>query len=478
MLTVAYCRVSTDEQAAEGFSIEGQAEKLQAYATLHDLGEIVVISDPGLSGKDLKRPGLQRLLAMVEEGHVSNVVTWRLDRLSRNLGDLILLADKFGQAEVALHSFTEKLDLSSATGRMFYNILGSFAQFYREQLSENVCMGMDQARKQGRWTNRPPTGYDLVDGMLIENADAATIRRIFKMRGDGASQGDVARATGVNYSTVHSILKNRAYIGEMSHKGTWMPGSHEPLVTIEQFEAAHRGRVPGRKRGRDLMSGRVKCGLCGQRMSIMQNGQGQAHYRCRHRGTGCKVSSRSNLGLVRAAGLGLSLLCDKSIREAIRRHLEAGHRQTRQGLRGPAPVATARLAELHEQRRKLLGLHYGGQISADQFGEEQARLTIEIDNLEADTNAAVAEQLREKDVRHRFEEIVAIIDRINVEAIWQAATEDERRKLLDELLDSVTVLPDRLLVKMHGAPPLQVALDEVGLKPPPGSDFRGVGGGT
>ncbi len=151
MLTVAYCRVSTEEQAAEGFSIAGQADKLRVYAELHDLGEVTVIADPGLSGKNLERPGLQQLLHMVDEGHVANVMTWRLDRLSRNLGDLIMLADRFGQANVALHSFTEKIDLSSATGRMFYNILGSFAQFYREQLAENVRMGMQQAVRQGKW---------------------------------------------------------------------------------------------------------------------------------------------------------------------------------------------------------------------------------------------------------------------------------------------------------------------------------------
>jgi len=127
MLNVAYCRVSTEEQAAEGFSIDGQAEKLRAYAQLHDLGPVTVIQDPGRSGKNLERPGLQQLLAMVEEGHVSNVFVWRLDRLSRNLGDLILLAETLGKHEVGLHSFTEKLDLSSATGRMFYNILGAFA---------------------------------------------------------------------------------------------------------------------------------------------------------------------------------------------------------------------------------------------------------------------------------------------------------------------------------------------------------------
>ncbi len=137
-MTVAYCRVSTEEQAAEGFSIDGQAEKLRAYATLHDLGSVTVIEDPGWSGKNIQRPGLQQLLTMVRERHVANAIVWRLDRLSRNLGDLILLADEFGQAGVALHSFCERVDLSSATGRMFYNVLGAFAQFYREQLAENA----------------------------------------------------------------------------------------------------------------------------------------------------------------------------------------------------------------------------------------------------------------------------------------------------------------------------------------------------
>ncbi len=66
MLTVAYARVSTEEQAAEGYSVEGQAERLRSYAPLHELGEVTVVSDPGWSGKNLERPGLQQLLAMVE----------------------------------------------------------------------------------------------------------------------------------------------------------------------------------------------------------------------------------------------------------------------------------------------------------------------------------------------------------------------------------------------------------------------------
>ena len=274
MLTVAYCRVSTEEQAAEGFSIAGQADKLRVYAELHDLGDVTVIADPGLSVKNLERPGLQQLLHMVDEGHVANVITWRLDRLSRNLGDLIMLADRFGQANVALHSFTEKIDLSSATGRMFYNILGSFAQFYREQLAENVRMGMQQAVRQGKWVNRPKTGYDLIDGELVPNEMAAVVRRIFTMRGEGASQGKIADATGVKYSTVLSILGSRIYLGEVQMNGEWFPGHHEAIVTPEAFAAAHRGRVRGRARGTDLLSGRVRCGLCQRLMALDQTARG------------------------------------------------------------------------------------------------------------------------------------------------------------------------------------------------------------
>lgn len=475
MLTVAHCRVSTDEQAAEGFSLEGQTEKLRAYAALHDMGEVTVISDPGLSGKNTERPGLQQILTMVEAGHVAHVLVWRLDRLSRNLGDLVLLADQFGAAGVGLHSFCERIDLSSATGRMFYNVLGSFAQFYREQLAENVTMGRNQAMAQGKWCNRPPTGYDLVDGELVPNEKAPTVRRIFKLRADGASQTEVSEQTGVIYSTVRAILHNRAYIGEISHLGNWLPGNHPPLVTIEEFEAAHQGRVPGRKRGKDLLSGRVVCGLCGRRMSIMTNGKGQSHYRCKHRGSGCKMPARSNRGLLDAAGLGMALLCEEEVREAIRQHLEAGRRTARQGRSRPAPMASEQLAKLHDQRRKLLALHYEDKISADQFGEEQARLTLEIDNLEAEANQAVEAEMHSGDLADKFEQLIRLLDQIDVARLWRAANEGERRKLLDELLAQIQVHPDHLVVEVQGAPSLRVALSEVGLKV---SDLSGVEGGT
>ena len=216
MLTAAYVRVSTEDQAAEGFSIEGQIEKLKAYASLHDLGAVTVIEDVGWSGKNTERPGLQQLLKMVEQGHVSNVIVWRLDRLSRNLGDLILLADSFGTSNVALHSFCERIDLSSATGRMFYNVLGSFAQFYREQLSENVRMGMAPSCTRGQ-VDQPSE-----DGLRPDRRQPRTrttwrpsFARIFRMRGRARARARSRKPPACEYSTVRSILHSRIYLGEV-----------------------------------------------------------------------------------------------------------------------------------------------------------------------------------------------------------------------------------------------------------------------
>jgi len=241
VLTMAYCRVSTDEQAEEGFSMDGQADRLRSYAHLRELGEVTVVDDPGYSGKNLERPGLQRVLTAAKAGHVAHVLVWRLDRLSRNLADLILLADTFGEHGVALHSVQEHLDLSSAAGRMFYNILGTFAQFFREQLVEVVKMGNERAIREGRHINRPKFGYSLVDGLLVPNQDAVVVREIFRLRAERVSQRAIEERTGVKFSTVSSILRSRLYLGEIPHNGEWFPGRHEPLVSPEEFAAANRG---------------------------------------------------------------------------------------------------------------------------------------------------------------------------------------------------------------------------------------------
>ena len=477
-LTIAYCRVSTTEQAAEGYSIDGQTEKLRAYADLHDLGPVHVVADPGLSGKNLDRPGLQQILAMVEAGHVSHILIWRLDRLSRDMGDLSYLAKTLSAADVTLHSFCERLDMSSATGRMFFNILGSFAQFYREQLGENVSMGMGQAVREGRWVNRPKTGYDLVDGLLVANGDAPLVRRIFGLRAEQQSLRQIEDATGVKYSTVRAILDSRIYLGEVLHRGEWFPGIHEPIVTDGEWRAAHRGHVRGRRISRHVLAGRVRCGMCQRVMSVETNGEGRAMYRCRHRGQGCAMPRRTASRLVEAALLGLRLIAtDEELQAAIRRAMEDARKVPAEGgAAGRGPRSSEALEGLVERRRRLLELHYAQQISGDLFGEQEAALTEQIQALrDAPQPEPVARP--EDDLSARFEEVVELLASLDLDRLWEAATDQERRTLIEELLDCLEVHPDRLTVAIHGAPTLNVSLAEVGLGNGQSATV-GVGGGT
>jgi len=101
-----------------------------------------------------------------------------------------------------------------------------------------------------------------------------------------------------------SILQSRVYLGEIPHKGSWFPGRHEAIVTEEEWRVANRGFVPGRRRSCDLLSGKVRCGLCDRGMAVAEIGHGCVSYKCRHRETGCALPARSNQGLARAALLG------------------------------------------------------------------------------------------------------------------------------------------------------------------------------
>ena len=468
MLTLAYCRVSTEEQAEEGWSIEGQTDKLRAYANLHDLGDITVITDPGISGKNLLRPGLQQLLAAVEAGHATHVVVWKLDRLSRNLRNLMELRDTFDKYGVTLHSVCENLDLSSPAGRWFFSMMGGQAEYYREALSENVKMGLDRAVKEGRWVNRPKTGYDLIEGLLVPNVDATLVIECFRLRGERHSYRTIEERTGIKYSTVKSILDSRIYRGEVLQKKKWYPGNHEALVSEEEWQAAHRGKAKGVRQSHDPLTGKVISGMCDRRMVVAQNGKGHLTYTCHHRGKGCRQPSRSNLGLARAALMGLRLIGhDDKLQTAIRRRLAGGGPDAAgTPRRNPRAAPAKTLKVLTDERRKLLGLYYAQKISADGFQQEEARIATAIETVRQQVALEGHEERLKTDLEVQFEEVARILSDLDMEAVWAEADEGERRIFVENLVEWTKVFPDHLEVKVVGSPAINVLMSEVGLKVP------------
>ena len=131
MKVIGYARVSTAEQASGGISLEAQEAKIRAYCDLHDLELVEVIIDGGESAKNLKRPGLQRGLAMLKKKTVGGLVVCKLDRLSRSVKDWNCLIDGyFGEkAGKQLFSVADSIDTRTAAGRLVLNVLMSVAQW-------------------------------------------------------------------------------------------------------------------------------------------------------------------------------------------------------------------------------------------------------------------------------------------------------------------------------------------------------------
>ena len=196
MRAVAVIRVSTDEQAEHGVSLEHQRAKIEAYCSVYDIELVSVQVDAGLSAKNLDRPGLQTALGMLKRGEVDALIVAKLDRLTRRTRDLLDLVDRyFANGNRVLLSVHEKIDTSSAAGRMILTVLGALAQFEREQLADRVRGAMAHLKAQGKYTGGIPFGYALApDGEnLIEHDDEqAVIREVRALRATGMSLRGIA----------------------------------------------------------------------------------------------------------------------------------------------------------------------------------------------------------------------------------------------------------------------------------------------
>ena len=262
-----YCRVSSDERLDQEFnSIDAQKEAGHAYiASQRAEGWIPVADDyddPGYSGGNTDRPALKRLLADIERGRIDIVVVYKIDRLTRSLADFAKMVDVFDQHDVSFSAVTQQINSATSMGRLMLNVLLSFAQFEREVTSERIRDKIAAAKRKGMWMGGVPSiGYDVVNRQLVVNdAEAAVVRRIFEemltigsptqiaanLTAEGITtkawttqEGQTRSGTRIDKKYLHKLLRNRIYLGELSHKGNWYPGAHPPIIDRALWDKVH-----------------------------------------------------------------------------------------------------------------------------------------------------------------------------------------------------------------------------------------------
>ncbi len=186
---VAYTRVSTQDQADHGVSLEAQRSKLEAYAKLYELEIVAREEDAGISAKTLKRPGLARALGALTTAQADGLLVVKMDRLTRSVRDLGELIDGyFAPGKWALLSVSEQIDTRTAGGRLVLNVLGAVSQWEREVIGERTSAALQHKKACGEFTGgkAAPYGYKRAGGKLVaDEHEQGVIRwaRIFREKG-------------------------------------------------------------------------------------------------------------------------------------------------------------------------------------------------------------------------------------------------------------------------------------------------------
>jgi site-specific DNA recombinase len=200
MKAIGYVRVSTERQADAGVSLEAQAAKIRAMSVVQGVELSEILIDGGESAKSLKRPGMAKLLSLIDAGGVQTVIVAKLDRLTRSVKDLCELLDRFDRKKVALVSVVESLDTSSAAGRLVLNIMAAVSQWEREAVGERTRDALRHKRANGERVGNLPYGFRLSsDGRRLEPhvTEQAALGEIHRLRRLGLSLRRIAEAMNV-----------------------------------------------------------------------------------------------------------------------------------------------------------------------------------------------------------------------------------------------------------------------------------------
>lgn len=257
-MIAVYVRVSTREQMS-GYGIDSQLEHLNNYLinNSHDLNEVRYYEDPGFSANSVNRPQLKKLFKDIEDGIISKLFIYKLDRLFRNLRDLHLMLDFFDSYGVEFRCITEMINKDTAHGRFQLNLTGALAELERDQVSERTFDGLVQSAINGNYSiGNVPIGYIKVPNengskgkrLEINLIEAETVKRIFDMKSNGygvplilttlISENTLNRKWTENM--VYSTIKNKIYYGTFEKFGITIENHSPAIITKEQWERANQ----------------------------------------------------------------------------------------------------------------------------------------------------------------------------------------------------------------------------------------------
>jgi|SRR3989344_5945566 len=236
-LAAIYIRVSTEEQAKQGASLGAQQEALENYTKALGYELFKLYKDEGKSAKDIKhRPAMTELLKDAEAKKFQAIFIYKLDRFSRSLMDLLQTIEKLKEWGVDFVSLQDRIETTSANGKLMFHIISAFAEFERNVTSERTIFTMAKKARDGSAITRAPWGYKFENKKLVPGEHSYQVQEIFQdFLNQNISLTKLAKKYGFSVNGLKKILMNQTYLGKVKFGGQLHQGTHQQLISSTLF---------------------------------------------------------------------------------------------------------------------------------------------------------------------------------------------------------------------------------------------------
>ena len=491
-----YCRVSTVEQAEEGYSIDSQYQNIKEYCEREGHEIYKLYEDRGISGKNISnRPGIKQLLEDAKNNKFDLVLSWKLNRLSRKLLDILNIVEFLDKHNVAFRSLTESFETETPSGKLQLNIMGAIGEFERETIADNVRMSLIAKSKEGLWCGGVVLGYDIVEipnegkkrkntKLQINEKEASTVRRIFELYSQGYGyKAVVNRINKEGYktkrnnefavATVKEILKNPIYIGKIRYnvRQDWSKkrrnninqnpiisdGQHEPIIDMETWNKVQVILKERSKKHNKIydsefpLTGILKCPVCGAGMTISRSTSKRKdgtkkvleYYSCgnwKNKGTAvCRSNSiRVEVADEYVLNKIMTVINNKSILKKVIDNINKNKSSKLQPTIDELERITNEINKLNSKKNKNIELFEDGILDKGELSSRVKSINNDIDKL----------KYREQELRHEvqlaegepipFEIVKDIMDKFK-EVFLNMSTSQQRKQLIHLLVSKITM---------------------------------------
>ena len=465
-----YIRVSTEDQAREGFSLGEQKEKLLQLCSYKGYKVFKVYEDAGVSAKDMEhRPAFQEMLADMKKGKINYIVAYKLDRVTRSVRDLEELIAQLEKHNCYLVCDRDDVNTSTANGRFFVRMLTVLSQLEIEIVSERTKFGLNGAIKSGHIPGQRPFGYMKSEDkkMIVDNATKPYVEKIFDMYLEGKSFQAIANYFNENNiypkkkwkdTTIQKIIDNKIYMGDyeqwkrIGKKENLQPIVYmnvvEPIISRAKWEDCQRQKeINQRTYTRDRIYTffqRLKCPNCGRIMKCKGSGgkkRKYMYYTCEH----CHINFNEDYVERLLKDFIYDLLeYDMAVKKFFLPILEDKSNNL------DTTTIDKEIKDLEKQRDRIKNAYIKGIVEMEDFKEDYKLIEDKLANLESKKLEFVNletfhysphELLAERDVER---EKMIRLDTLNtlLKSKWNSMEKFEKQEFISKFIDTIEIKKD------------------------------------